>query len=152
MNKRTQVAKYVMADLFASATAWTLFYLFRKVYMEPAKFQYKVPVEFDANYWWGLVLVPVFWTGLYLVIGGYADVYRRFRIKELGQTLLISLIGSLGIFFVLLLDDTVANYRYYYRSFLVLFGLNFAFTFLLRYIITSRTVKRVHGRQIGFNT
>ncbi|HNK42024.1 MAG TPA: sugar transferase, partial [Flavobacteriales bacterium] len=152
MNKRTQVAKYVMADLFASATAWTLFYLFRKVYMEPAKFQYKVPVEFDANYWWGLVLVPVFWTGLYLVIGGYADVYRRFRIKELGQTLLISLIGSLVIFFVLLLDDTVANYRYYYRSFLVLFGLNFAFTFLLRYIITSRTVKRVHGRQIGFNT
>ena len=152
MNKRTQVAKYVMADLFASATAWTLFYLFRKVYMEPAKFQYKVPVEFDANYWWGLVLVPVFWTGLYLVIGGYADVYRRFRIKELGQTLLISLIGSLVIFFVLLLDDTVANYRYYYRSFLVLFGLYFAFTFLLRYIITSRTVKRVHGRQIGFNT
>jgi len=152
MNKRAQVAKYVVADLAASATAWTLFYLFRKVYMEPAKFQYRVPVELDANYWWGLALIPVFWAGLYLVIGGYADVYRRFRIKELGQTLLISLIGSLVIFFVLLLDDTVASYRYYYRSFLVLFGLNFGLTFLLRFVITSRTVKRVHGREIGFNT
>ena len=140
MNKRAQVAKYVVADLAASATAWTLFYLFRKVYMEPAKFQYRVPVELDANYWWGLALIPVFWAGLYLVI------------KELGQTLLISLIGSLVIFFVLLLDDTVASYRYYYRSFLVLFGLNFGLTFLLRFVITSRTVKRVHGREIGFNT
>ena len=110
--------------LVAAALAWTLFYLFRKVYMEPAKFKYSVPIEFNDNYWYGLLLIPIFWVGLYLVIGGYADIYRRFRIKELGQTLLISLIGSVVIFFVLLLDDTVADYRYYYRSFVVLFGLN----------------------------
>lgn len=105
--------------------------------MEPAKFKYKVPVEFDDNYWWGLLLIPVFWIGLYLVIGGYADIFRRFRIKELGQTLLISLIGSVVIFFVLLLDDTVADYRYYYRSFVVLFGLHFIITFLLRFMLTG---------------
>ncbi len=152
MEKRAQVAKYVVADLVAAAVAWTLFYLFRKVYMEPAKFKYSVPIEFNDNYWYGLLLVPIFWVGLYLVIGGYADIYRRFRIKELGQTLLISLIGSVVIFFVLLLDDTVADYRYYYRSFVVLFGLNFTITFLLRFLLTSRTVRRVHGREIGFNT
>ena len=125
MNKRLLVALYVLADLFGSALAWTLFYLFRKVYMEPAKYKYKVPIEMDANYWIGLVLIPLFWMGLYLVIGGYADILRRFRIKELGQTLLISLIGTVVIFFMLLLDDVVADYRYYYRSFLVLFGLHF---------------------------
>ena len=152
MDRRAQVAKYVVADLVAAATAWTLFYLFRKMYMEPAKFKYKVPVEFDGNYWWGLLLIPVFWIGLYLVIGGYSDIYRRFRIKELGQTLLISFIGSTVIFFVLLLDDTVADYRYYYRSYGVLFGLHFAMNFLLRFMLTSRTVRKVHGREIGFNT
>ncbi len=152
MNKRAQVVKYVVADVFAAAIAWTLFYLFRKLYMEPAKFHYKVPVTFDNNYWVGLCLIPVFWVGLYVVIGGYSDILRRFRIKELGQTLLISFIGTLVIFFVLLLDDTVANFRYYYRSFGVLFGLHFTLNFILRFLLTSRTVRRVHGREIGFNT
>ena len=152
MDKRAQVAKYVVADVAAAAVAWTLFYLFRKIYMEPAKFHYKVPVSFDTNYWYGLVLIPVFWVGLYVVIGGYSDIFRRYRIKELGQTLLISFIGTTVIFFVLLLDDTVADYRYYYRSFGVLFALHFAITFIPRFMLTSRTVRRVHGREIGFNT
>jgi exopolysaccharide biosynthesis polyprenyl glycosylphosphotransferase len=94
----------------------------------------------------------LFWFGLYTIIGGYRDIFRRFRIKELGQTLLISLIGVVLIFFVLLLDDQVAGYRYYYRSFLALFGLHFTLTFIPRFLLTSGTVRRVHDRRIGFNT
>lgn len=152
MDKRAQVARYVIVDLVGAAMAWTLFYLFRKVYMEPAKYQYKVPVSFDSNFWYGLVLIPLFWVGLHVVMGGYSDIFRRYRIKELGQSLLISALGTVVIFFILLLDDTVASYRYYYRSIGVLFGLHFALTFIPRFILTSRTVRRVHGRIIGFNT
>lgn len=152
MNKRLQVAKYVAADLLGSALAWTLFYVFRKLYLEPIKFGYDVPLTFDQNYYKGLVLIPLFWFGLYTMIGGYRDIYRRHRTKELGQTALISLIGVTVIFFILLLDDEVANYRYYYRSFLALFLLHFGITFLLRFMLTSRTVQRVHDRKIGFNT
>ena len=97
MNKRGQVAKYVVVDVVGAAAAWTLFYLFRKTYMEPAKFGYKVPIAFDTNFWFGLALIPLFWVGLYIVIGGYADIFRRYRIKELGQTLLISLMGTVVI-------------------------------------------------------
>jgi FlaA1/EpsC-like NDP-sugar epimerase len=111
-----------------------------------------VPIELDANFYKGLVLIPLFWFGLYTIIGGYRDIFRRFRIKELGQTLLISLIGVVLIFFVLLLDDQVAGYRYYYRSFLALFGLHFTLTFIPRFLLTSGTVRRVHDRRIGFNT
>lgn len=152
MGRREQVAKYVAADLLGSAAAWTLFYLYRKAYLEPIKFGQSVPIELDANFYKGLVLIPLFWFGLYTIIGGYRDIFRRFRIKELGQTLLISLIGVVLIFFVLLLDDQVAGYRYYYRSFLALFGLHFAFTFIPRFLLTSGTVRRVHDRRIGFNT
>ena len=152
MNRRLQVTKYLIADLASSALAWTLFYLFRKAYLEPMKFGYEVPLELDRNYWIGLLLIPLFWAGLFLVIGGYTDIYRRFRIKELGQTLLISLIGTVVIFFVLLLDDVVASYHYLYRSFLVLLGLHFTLTFIPRILLTSRTVRRVHNREIGFNT
>ncbi|MEO8591411.1 MAG: sugar transferase [Flavobacteriales bacterium] len=152
MDRRAQVAKYVMADVLGSAIAWTLFYAYRKVYLEPIKFGYEVPLTFDTNFYKGLVLVPLFWFGLYTVVGGYRDIYRRFRTKELGQTLMISLIGVVVIFFVLLLDDQVANYRYHYRSFLALFALHFTFTFLPRFVLTSHTVRRVHDRRIGFNT
>ncbi len=151
-NRRAQVAKYVAADLFGTAVAWTLFHVFRKAYLEPVKYGYPVGITFDAHFWWALVLVPLFWAGLYLSIGGYSDVFRRFRIKELGQCLLISFLGTVVIFFGLLLDDEVAGYRYYYRSFSALFLLHFGITFTLRFLLTSRTVRRVHARVIGFNT
>ena len=152
VNTRLMVARYVLADLVSSAAAWTLFYLYRKMVLEPIKFGYPVPVEFDANYYKGLILIPLFWFGLYTVMGGYREIHRRYRTMELGQTLLISFLGVVIIFFVLLLDDEVANYRFYYRSFLALFILHFSLNFSLRFILTSNTVRRVHDRRIGFNT
>lgn len=152
IDRRKQVAKYVAADLLGSGFAWTLFYIYRKVYLEPIKFGYEVPLTFDLNYYKGLVIIPLFWFGLYTIVGGYRDILRRYRIKELGQTLLISLIGVVVIFFSLLLDDEVAGYQYYYRSFLALFLLHFGITFLLRFALTSSTVRKVHARVIGFNT
>ncbi len=152
MNRRLLVGWYVLADLVSSGAAWTLFYLYRKMVQEPVKFGHEVAVAFDANYYKGLVLIPLFWFGLYTMMGGYREIHRRYRTMELGQTLLISFIGVVIIFFVLLLDDQVASHHYYYRSFLVLFGLQFCLNFLLRFMLTSRTVKRVHDRRIGFNT
>lgn len=143
---------YLVADLVGSALAWTLFYLFRKVYLEPAKFHYKVPVELDGQYWLGLLIIPLFWVGLFVMIGGYSDIHRRFRTKELGQTTLITLIGSMVIFFALLLDDTIAEPRDYYKSFGALFLLNFSILFLFRFLLTSRMVRRVHDGRISFNT
>ncbi|MBL7950175.1 MAG: sugar transferase [Flavobacteriales bacterium] len=152
MDRRKLVALYVLADLASGALAWTLFYLYRKVVLEPIKFGYDVDVVLDTNFYKGLVLIPLFWFGLYTVMGGYREIHRRYRILELGQVLLVSLLGVTVIFFVLLLDDEVANYRYYYRSFLTLFGLHFSINFILRFVLTSGTVRRVHDRRIGFNT
>ncbi|HQW06616.1 MAG TPA: sugar transferase [Flavobacteriales bacterium] len=151
-SRRALVARYVLADLFSGALAWTLFYIYRKMVLEPIKFGYPVPVTLDANYYKGVVLIPLFWFGLYTMMGGYREIQRRFRILELGQTLLVSVIGVIVIFFVLLLDDQVANYNYYYRSFMALFGLHFGLSFLFRIILTSSTVRKVHDRRIGFNT
>ncbi|HRP82298.1 MAG TPA: sugar transferase [Flavobacteriales bacterium] len=152
MNRKAQAMRYIAADLLASAAAWTLFFLFRKLYLEPLKYDYPVPLEFGTRFWLGLVLVPLFWVLLFTATGGYTDIFRRFRTKELEQTLLVSFIGSIVIFFALLLDDVVAGPSYYYYSFGVLFGLNFLLLFTFRFLLTSRTVKRVHDRTIGFNT
>ncbi len=56
------------------------------------------------------------------------------------------------LFFALLLDDDVMSYKDYYYTFGTLFGLHFTITYLFRLLITSRTIRKIRRRQIGFNT
>ena len=54
MNKKLQVLKYITLDVIAAAIAWTLFFVYRKAYLEPLKFGYDVPIEFDdPNFQYG---------------------------------------------------------------------------------------------------
>ncbi len=152
MNKKWQVLKYVLLDYFSAFSAWAFFYIYRKTVPEQQKFGIEIPLEFDTNFYVGLVFIPLLWLGLYAISGTYKNIYRKSRLKELGQTLFISLIGILIIFFFFILDDTVANYKNYYQSFIFLFSLHFFLTFLFRVILTTHTVKRIQNRQIGFNT
>lgn len=136
------------------ATAWTLFYIYRKTYLEPSKFGIEIPLEFSPRYYLGILFIPAFWVILYYLIGSYKRVYRRSRLKDLGNTLIASFLGSVAIFFVLILDDEVdvydpSNYR---SSFLVLLTLTFLFRYWPRYIILTNIKKRIKRRKIGFNT
>jgi exopolysaccharide biosynthesis polyprenyl glycosylphosphotransferase len=153
MNKKLQVLKYIIFDVIAAAMAWTLFFVYRKAYLEPLKFGYEVPVEFnDPNFQYGMMLIPVFWVIIYFIIGTYNDIYRKSRLKEFGQTFLISIIGTLVLFFVLLLDDTIASYTHYYKSYVALLTLHFTFTELFRLILTTHTGLRIKKRKIGFKS
>lgn len=152
MNNTRQIAKYVCADWMSAAIAWTTLYLYRKIYLEPIKFGASVKLDFDANFYLGLTLVPLFWILLYGLSGHYSAIFRRHRLKELAQVTMATIIGVIIIFFVLLLDDEIKYYRQYYKSFLVLLSSHFLLTLLLRLLLTSRTVSRVHKGTIGFNT
>src|ERR1022692_2504846 len=98
MNKRVQTIKYILADWFAATTAWGLFFAYRKLVIETVKFGTKVHFTIDKAFIWGIIFVPLFWLTLYALTGSYRDVYRRSRLKELGQTIYLSLIGVLVIF------------------------------------------------------
>lgn len=152
MNKKLQVFKYLIADISAAMAAWTLFFTFRKLYIETAKFGKPIPVNFDDQFFWGLIFIPFFWVLTYYLTGTYKDIYRKSRLKEIGQTLFLSLIGVLIIFFTLLLDDQIISYKTYYQSIITLFLLHFGFTAFFRVILSSITNYRIHNRIIGFNT
>lgn len=152
MNRKAQVAKYVISDLVSAALAWVLFYIFRKRIIEPEKFGYDVPFVLDDRFYFGLILIPIFWIALYSLFGMYKNIYRRHRLRELGQVLLASFIGVIILFFLVLIDDEIASYIYYYKSLIVLFLLHFTLTFTLRIILTTQSVKRIHKRKLGFNT
>lgn len=152
MNRKLQVAKYIASDLLASASAWVLFYVFRKKYIEPSKFGQEIGIEFDEKFYLGLALIPLFWLGLHALLGMYRNIYHRHRIRELGQMLLATISGVIILFFLVIIDDEIANYQYYYKSILALFLFQFTLAFLPRFILTTQTVKRIHKRIIGFNT
>lgn len=152
IGKSLQILKHIVADLITAAAAWIAFYIYRKVYIESIKFGTEVPIEFDSKFFFGLLMILSFWIVLYSSTGAYKDIFRKSRLRELGQTLLISLIGVMIIFFVLILDDEIISYKSYYQSFLAILSLHFFFTFFVRYILVSNTVYKVHNRIIGFNT
>ena len=152
MNRKLQVAKYVILDWLAALIAWSLFYLFRKYQEDPNILNEISRISEDDNFWLGIIFLPIFWLIMNVMIGSYRKVFRKSRLKELGQTLTITLIGVTFIFFILILDDVIQTYRSYYQSFLVLFILQFFFTYFFRLTLTTVTVRRIHSGKIGFVT
>ena len=152
MNKNLQTAKYVLSDLFASAVSWVFFFIFRKKSIDNGTFEDMNSVFTDANLYAGLIFVPLMWLILYYLQGTYQNVYRKSRLKELGQTIMISICGVIIIFFTLLLDDKVSTYRNYYLSFCMLLALHFTITYIPRLIITSCAASKIHNNLIGFPT
>lgn len=146
MNKKIQVSKYVIFDIIAALLAWVAFYYFRKKNIEFSEF------DISRSFYLGLLLVPLYWIILYTAVGSYKDVYKKYRLKETGQTLIISLIGCLVLFFVLILDDEIKEYKDYYSSLAALFLFHFVFTLVPRLILTSSTVRKIHYGKIGFPT
>jgi exopolysaccharide biosynthesis polyprenyl glycosylphosphotransferase len=151
MNKRKQTFLFIAADWLAATLAWGGFYVYRKLVIETTKFGHDV-LSFDKKFWFGVAVIPVLWVLIYAMIGYYKNVFRKSRLQEVGQTLFISLIGVLIIFFTLLLDDTVISYRTYYHTFFTLFGLHFLITVTFRLILSTRIIKWIHQHKIGFNT
>jgi len=152
MNKRIQRLRYIALDFASAVIAWSLFFIYRKYTLDPNIFNKFSEVTQDVNLYLGITLIPFFWLLLYYISGFYRTMYRKSRIKELSQTLVISLVGVTILFFGLILDDIIYSYKSYYRSFLTLFSLHFGFTYLFRLILTSITNHKIHKKKIGFNT
>lgn len=152
MNRLLQVVKYLIADWLSASAAWITLYIFRKKVIESNKYGFDVPLDFDDRFYYGLLLVPIYWLLLYAMTGQYNAIYRRHRLKEISQTLWTTTVGVVPLFFVLLLNDEISSYHDYYQSLIVLFAAHFIGTVTLRLILSTRTVKRIHRGEIGFST
>jgi len=141
-----------MLDWFAALLAWGLFFVFRKLHEDPAIFSHFSNILDDKNFWYRIIFVPLFWLLLYAIIGSYRRIYRKSRLKELEISFISVFIGVIILFFALILDDQSTSYVGYYRSFIILFILQFSLTYLFRLLLTMQTVSKIHKGKIGFNT
>lgn len=153
---RWAATQYVLGDVLASAMAWAWLFLFRKRCLEasPLYLETWVPKQLfeDGNFVYGLLFVPMFWVGLYGLSGMHSSPLRRHRYQEVSQVLWATVVGSITLFFVLMLDDQIASYTQYYQSLFVLFFGQLTCVLAVRMPLTSATVKKVQQGKIGFRT
>jgi exopolysaccharide biosynthesis polyprenyl glycosylphosphotransferase len=152
VNKHLQTFKYIFADYVSAALSWTLFYAYRKFYIEPDKFGILPEKIFDSQFILGVAILPLCWILTYYLTGIYKNIFRKSRINEIAQTFTTSIIGVTFIFFTILLDDFVSSYKAYYKVFIVLFALHFFITAIFRFILSSITIHKINKGIIGFNT
>lgn len=152
MNKKLQVLKYIIADLLSAALAWACFFIFRKYVVDHHVFSHSEVIFMDPKLYLGVLVIPVFWLILYILIGTYRKIYRKGRLREFGQTVLISIIGVTILFFTLILDDIIINNKTYIEFFFALLGFHLFFTASFRVILTSSTAYKIHNKIMGFNT
>jgi len=136
----------LLLDYLAASVAWFAFYYFRKVSIEHVEF------EVGTSFYWGITIIPVLWVLFYYFQGTYHEIRRLYRFKLFNLTFVATLLGSLSLFFTLLLDDEVDNYQLYYKSFLLLFGIHFFVTIIPRFIFITILVSRIHSGKAGFRT
>lgn len=146
MKQKTLLIYFVLMDWLSALLAWFLFYYLRKTTIEGAAF------DITNSFYLGLVFIPLMWLTLYYIQGTYTEIKRMYRFKILQYTLFSAVLGSIFIFFILLLDDQVEDYRLYYRLILLLFCLHFFLTLTPRLLIFSYVVLKAHKGKFGFPT
>ncbi|RYY11305.1 MAG: sugar transferase, partial [Cytophagaceae bacterium] len=80
-------------------------------------------------------------------------IFRKSRLSEIIRLARVSLLGTVVIFFALLLDDQgVSNYHAYYKTFAAYYLLHFTFTAVLRLWAVSSVQSLVRRGIISFPT
>jgi exopolysaccharide biosynthesis polyprenyl glycosylphosphotransferase len=155
MDKRLQkieLTKFVFFDFLAAALTWFLFVNILSANNGFAISSIKEQLFIEENLILGLVIIPLFWLVLYYLSGSYKSIFRRSRLGQFGQTIFISIIGVLVIYFVILLDQTVTAGKGYYQSLFLLLIIHISTTATFRFILSTRIIRKIHQRKIGFNT
>lgn len=148
-QRRIDTIVYQIADFLTAMLSWACFFLYRKQ-LEGVSLNLKVLD--DINFWYGIVIIPTGWILFYAIFDRYADIYRLSRLATLARTLFLSFFGVVFLFFTLILDDFVTNYKTYYTSFITLFLLHFFFTATVRMIILTRASRRLKAGKVTYNT
>jgi exopolysaccharide biosynthesis polyprenyl glycosylphosphotransferase len=150
--RRIQYLKLVTADFGAGLLAWIAFFLLRKhLLREAAGLQLSAGALFYLA--GAALLIALFWTTLYALVGEYRDIFRKSRLSELIRLARVSFLGTVVIFFTLLLDDQgVDNYHAYYKTFGAYYLLHFGITAVLRTWAVSSVQHLVRRGVISFPT
>jgi exopolysaccharide biosynthesis polyprenyl glycosylphosphotransferase len=140
---------YRVTDYVTALLAWALFFVYRKG-LEGNEFG--LELWEDPNFYYGILIIPLCWVLFYAIFDQYKDIYRMSRLATLIRTFFLSLVGVIILFFTLILDDVVDDYRTYYDTFLTLVTYHFSLTVVARMVLLTIASQRLKNGKVGFVT
>ena len=148
-QQRIHIAWYVFSDFLTTSLAWAFFFILRKILLhEP--FRNLREIFTDSKFLMGIVIIPIGWILLSTLTGTYVNLYRKSRLNEIILSFFTSLIGSMILFFLFLLDDDVQDYTYFYEAFFLLWGLSFMLMFCGRILLLTVAKKQIIKGTVWF--
>jgi polysaccharide biosynthesis protein PslA len=147
-GRKISIGWYAVFDYLTAALAWLLFYFFRSKMLHDAG---AYPISFRS--WLSVsLIVPAGWLILYSLAGTYHALYKKSRLAEFTLTFVCTLIGSIVLMFLFVLNDPHTGYSYYYISFAALTGIHFILTFSGRLLLLNKVKKQLLGGKVHFKT
>jgi len=146
--KKIAIGWYAALDYLSAALAWLLFYFIRSKMLDDAG---AYPI---ATRSWLLIvaIVPTGWLILYTLAGTYHALYKKSRLAEFTLTFVCTLIGSIVLMIVFVLNDPHTGVSYYYVAFAALTGIHFLLTFFGRWLLLNKAKRQLLNGKIYFNT
>lgn len=148
MKKSKQAGKYILSDFISASVAWLLFNILRyEVFAIDEGADSLLDYLQYPGVLGGQVVIPLFWLVLYYFSGYYNKPFGKSRLTELFSTFITVLIGTVFVFFALLLDDIPRSIDFYYKLFFGMFGLQFFITYIPRLLITQSGMRKIKNRE-----
>ena len=148
MKKSKQAGKYILSDFISASVAWLLFNILRyEVFAIDEGADSLLDYLQYPGVLGGQVVIPLFWLVLYYFSGYYNKPFGKSRLSELFSTFITVLIGTVFVFFALLLDDIPRSIDIYYKLFFGMFGLQFFITYIPRLLITQSGMRKIKNRE-----
>ncbi len=146
--KKIAIGWYAVLDYLSAALAWLLFYFLRSKMLDD-----KGAFPISTRSWLLLiVIVPVGWLILYTLAGTYHALYKKSRLAEFTLTFVCTLIGSIVLMMVFVLNDPHTGNSYYYLAFAALTGIHFLLTFFGRWMVLNKAKRQLLNGKVYFNT
>lgn len=148
-----QQTKCVIADLTASILSILLFNIFRYEWFIDNIGSWSL-VQFltSKTILTGWILFPLMMVMIFYLSGAYYNVMTRSRLDELINTVVSTAIGSIIIYFTILIDDIVDSKASIYEMLGTLWLTMTVFVGSERMYLSSRLIQRVRAGQPGYNT
>ena len=148
MKKSKQAGTYILSDFISASVAWLLFNILRyEVFAIDEGADSLLDYLQYPGVLGGQVVIPLFWLVLYYFSGYYNKPFGKSRLTELFSTFITVLIGTVFVFFALLLDDIPRSIDIYYKLFFGMFGLQFFITYIPRLLITQSGMRKIKNRE-----
>ena len=148
MKKSKQAGKYILSDFISASVAWLLFNILRyEVFAIDEGADSLLDYLQYPGVLGGQVVIPLFWLVLYYFSGYYNKPFGKSRLTELFSTFITVLIGTVFVFFALLLDDIPRSIDIYYKLLFGMFGLQFFITYIPRLLITQSGMRKIKNRE-----